>query len=212
MKFQHVVRATMIGSMVVMLGAGSAFAEKKADAPAKGAPPKMDAAGEAAMMAEAMKMAAPGPEHKVLEASVGNWKTVSKAWMGPGEPQISEGSASYEMILGGRFQVGRFHGSMMGMPFEGYGVTGYNKMTKSYEGYWMDTMGTMMYPMPKGTWDEASKTLSFDVVWPEAMTGGTAPYTLATKFDGADKMVFTITGTHEGKTAPMMEVTYNRVK
>ena len=84
MRFRNAVRALVIGSMAMTWGAGTALAEKKADAP-----PKMDAAAEAAMMAEAMKMAAPGPEHKILETSVGKWKTVSKAWMGPGDPQVS---------------------------------------------------------------------------------------------------------------------------
>ena len=207
MKFQHVVRAIVIGSMTVTLGAGSAFADQKS-----AAPPKMDAAGEAAMMAEMMKQAAPGPEHKVLEATVGKWKTSSKAWMGPGDPKITEGSADYESILGGRFVVSRFHGSMMGMPFEGYGVTGYDRMTKTYEGYWMDTMGTMIYPMSKGTWDEATKTMTFNVNWPDAMTGGRADYSLTTKYSGNDNMVFTMSMIHEGKPMPMMEVTYSRVK
>lgn len=207
MMFQKAVRALVIGSMVASVGAGTAFAEEK-----KGAAPKMDAAGEAAMMAEMMKMAAPGPEHKLLDGMVGNWKTVSKAWMGPGEPQVTEGTAKYESILGGRFVISRHTGSMMNMPFEGFGITGYDRMTKKYEGYWMDNMGTMIYPMPNGVWDDAAKTLTFNVEWPDPMAGGKAPYTLVTKYNGNDNMVFTISTMREGKSAPMMEVTYTRVK
>ena len=206
MKFQYAVRAIVIGAMVATLGAGSAFAKEE-----KGAAPKMDPAGEAAMMAEMMKMAAPGPEHKVLEGSLGKWKTVTKSYTAPGDPKVEEGTAEYEAILGGRFFMSRHRGSMMGMPFEGFSVMGYDRVTKTYEGYWTDNMGTALYPMSKGTWDEATKTLSFDVVWPNPM-GGTAPFKLATKFNGNDAMVFTMSAVAEGKPMPLMEVSYSRVK
>jgi len=207
MKLQHAVRAIVIGSMVATWGAGSAFADQK-----KGAAPKMDAAGEAAMMAEMMKMAAPGPEHKVLEASVGRWKTVSKSYEGPGDPKVSEGTADYEPILGGRFILSRYHGSMMGMPFEGFSIMGYDRTTKTYEGYWTDTMSTAIFPMSKGTWDDASKTLTFNVDWPNPVAAGTVPYKLVTKYNGNDAMVFTMSTSNEGKAVPMMEVSYSRVK
>lgn len=208
MNWKHVGRILAIGAIAAAMGADGALAEKTAD---KGGAPKMDAATEAAMMAEMMKMAAPGPEHKLFDGSVGKWKTTTKMWMGPGDPQVTDGTAESEWILGGRFLMSRYRGAMMGMPFEGFEVLGYDRMTKTYEGYWLDTMSTAFYPMSKGVWDEAAKTLTFNVEWPNP-TGGTAPYKLVTKFNGADSKVFTMTTTQGGKEVPMTEVAYTRAK
>jgi len=209
MTWKQLGRAFAIGAIAATMSADGALADQPAD---KGGAPKMDAVAEAAMMAEMNKMGAPGPEHKMLEAQVGKWKTVSKSWMGPGEPDVSDGTAEYELILGGRFLLSRFHGKMMGQPFEGFSLMGYDRMAKSYNGYWTDTMSTAVYPMLKGTWDDAAKTLNFNVEWPNPMGAGTMPYRLVTKFSGADAMTFTLSMTHEGKEMPMTEVSYTRMK
>jgi len=163
-------------------------------------------------MAEMEKYAAPGPEHKVLGSMVGKWNTVSKAWMGPGEPMVSEGTAEGELIMGGRFLVFRSHGTMMGKPFEGMELLGYDRMTKMYTAIWIDDMGTAIYPMGDGTYDEASKTLSLKAEW--AMPGQEAkiPYRLVTKTVDANKHVFEMISMRDGKDMKEMEITYTRVK
>ena len=209
MGMNRVVRAAVAGAFVLTVGAGLSYAADQR-APA-GAAPKMDAQTQA-MMAEMMKYATPGPEHKVFEPSIGKWKTVVKAWMGPGDPMVSEGSVESEWILGGRFIMSRYHGSMMGQPFEGFEVIGYDRKAGTYEGYWLDTTSTAFYPMTKGTWDEASKTLTFNVEWPNPMGTGTVPYKLATKFNGADSKTFMMSMLQGGKDMPITEVAYTRVK
>jgi len=209
MSLNRVIRATVAGAFVMTMGAGLAFA---ADPKPKAAEaPKMDAQTQA-MMAEMMKYATPGPEHKVFEPSIGKWKTVVKSWGGPGDPVVSEGTAESEWILGGRFIMSRYHGTMMGQPFEGFEVIGYDRKAGTYEGYWLDTMSTAFYPMTKGTWDEASKTLTFNVEWPNPMGQGNAPYKLATKFNGADSKTFMMSMLQAGKEMPMTEVAYTRMK
>lgn len=209
MMWKQLGRAFAIGAIAASMTVNGALADQPVE---KGGAPKMDAAAEAAMMAEMTKMGAPGPEHRMLEAQAGKWKTVSKSWMGPGEPDVSDGTADHEMILGGRFLMSRYHGKMMGQPFEGFSIMGYDRMAKSYNGYWIDTMGTAVYPMLKGTWDEATKAMTFNVEWPNPMGAGTMPYKMVTKLNGSDSMVFLMTMAHEGKEMPMTEVTYTRVK
>ena len=205
MNWNHVIRATVAAAFVMTLGAGFALAgEKKAGAPKPDA--QMDA-----MMAEMMKYAAPGPEHKIFESSVGKWKIVTKSWNGPGEPQVTDGTAESEWILGGRFLVSHYHGSMGGQPFEGFEVIGYDRKAQCYEGYWLDTMSTAFYPMSKGTWDAAAKTLTFNVEWPNPM-GGTMPYKMVTKFNSPDSKVFMMSMLQGGKEMPMTEVAYTRAK
>src|SRR5262249_52979692 len=98
-----------------------ASAKPAAKAAAKAAPMSEDQ-----MMAEMMKLATPGPYHEMLKKFAGSWKTETKMWMGPGEPQVSEGTAEASMILGGRFLKQEAKGNFMGQPFEGFGLTGYD--------------------------------------------------------------------------------------
>jgi hypothetical protein len=163
-------------------------------------------------MAEMMKNATPGPEHKIFEPSIGTWKTTTKSWFAPGDPMVSEGTAASEWILGGRFLLTKYAGSMMGQPFEGFEVLGYDRKAQSYEGYWLDTTSTAFYPMSKGTWDDAAKTLTFNVEWPNPMGPGTTPYKMVTKFNGADSKTFTMSMAQGGNETKMMETTYARTK
>ncbi|CAF3782034.1 unnamed protein product [Rotaria sp. Silwood1] len=51
--------------------------------------------------------------------------------MAPGQdPMSSDGTARYDMLLGGRYLQVKVNGMMMGMPFEGMGWTGYNNVSK----------------------------------------------------------------------------------
>ena len=43
--------------------------------------------------------AAPGPQHAQLREAVGTWKTETKIWMGPGEPEVSTRTSEIKAIL-----------------------------------------------------------------------------------------------------------------
>lgn len=213
MMWKQLGRAFAIGTIAATMSTNIALADQHANQHKdKAGMPPMDANAQASMMAEMEKMGKPGPEHKMLEAQAGKWTTVTKSWMGGPEPAVSNGKAEYELILGGRFLMARFHDTMMGQPFEGFSITGYDRMAKSYNGYWIDTMSTGVYPMNGGTWDEATKSMTFNVEWPNPMGSGTMPYKMVTKFNGPDSMVFLMTMAHEGKDMPLTEVTYTRAK
>jgi hypothetical protein len=48
------------------------------------------------------------------------------------------------MILGGRYEEQQYHGSAMGMEFDGLSLTGFDNATREYVGVWIDSMGTGM--------------------------------------------------------------------
>ena len=55
-------------------------------------------------MQEAMKLAQPTEEHKMLATMVGTWEGGVTMWMAPGaEPMSSKGTLHREMAMGGRF-------------------------------------------------------------------------------------------------------------
>lgn len=104
----------------------------------------------------------PGPMHEMMAKLTGDWKTVHKFWMDPaGEPMSSDGTAKTEMILGGRYQMSKFSGSVMGMPMEGVWMMGFDNASQEFTATWIDNMGTGT-AIAKGKYDESSKTISMD--------------------------------------------------
>jgi len=103
----------------------------------------------------------PGKEHAQLAKDNGEWTYISKMWMDPNAPpQTFEGTATCEMIFGGRYQQMKTFGNFMGMDFTGMAITGFDNGKKIWFSTWIDNMGTgIMYT--EGKYDEASKKLVF---------------------------------------------------
>ena len=103
----------------------------------------------------------PGDMQKMLSKGVGTWNMKTSWWMAPGaEPMLSEATAVSEMILGGRYLQSKVSGSMMGMPFDGISIEGYDNAAKLFVNTWIDNMGTGMMNMT-GTWDETAKQIKY---------------------------------------------------
>ncbi len=107
-------------------------------------PPAMDEKAMQEAQEAWMKAATPGPEHAEFSKMDGKWTCKIKN-MYPGMPsEETDGSMVMTTIFEGRYQVGEFKGSMMGMPFEGKLMSGFNNATGQYENVWIDSMSTMM--------------------------------------------------------------------
>jgi len=106
-----------------------------------------------------MEYMTPAAMHEMLAKSDGNWKTISRWWMDPaGEPMESEGTAKFEMILGGRYQKSYHTGEVMGMPMEGINLLGYDNATEEFTSVWIDNMGTGT-AIANGKYDEETKSI-----------------------------------------------------
>ena len=115
----------------------------------------------AAMMKSMMEQGTPGPQHAMLAKSDGSWDAETTMWMAPdAPPQKGKGTSVNKMIKGGRFQQISFTGNFMGQPYEGSGINGYDNAKKVYTSTWYDNMNTSIMNM-EGTWDEASKAITF---------------------------------------------------
>lgn len=106
------------------------------------APPGMSEAD----MKACMEAATPGPMHEHLAASVGTWTGKSKMWMAEGmEPTVSDMTSEITSIMDGKFTKCESKGDMPGMgPFSGFGVYGYDNVSKKFQSTWLDNMGTGM--------------------------------------------------------------------
>ncbi|MBI5060158.1 DUF1579 domain-containing protein [candidate division KSB1 bacterium] len=112
------------------------------------------------MMEACKELGTPGAEHAALAKMVGNWDCSSKMWMDPAQPPMeSKGSCIDKMILGGRVVHSEFTGDMMGQPYHGIGMTGYDKFRKLYWMSWNDDFGTGI-STAEGTGSPDGKTIT----------------------------------------------------
>ena len=86
----------------------------------------------ATAMKAMMEAGTPGEPHKMLAKSNGTWSADVTHWMGDGAaPQKATGTSVNTMIYGGRYQQSKFSGKMMGMPFEGTAIMGYDNQKRN---------------------------------------------------------------------------------
>jgi hypothetical protein len=188
--------------------AAPAAATKPADKPLGGQPDSDK------MMAEMVKMGEPTEFHGHLKPLAGKWSYVTKARMTPEQPwDESKGTAEFELALGGRFLIQKCKNEKdekMPFPFEGLGITGYDKMQKKYVNVWMDNMGTGIMTST-GTCDSSGKTFTYTGEYDDPMTGGKQKAKSVHKFVGSDKHVFEMYGYGpDGKEFQSLEVTYTK--
>lgn len=171
------------------------------------------APSEAEMMANWTAFMTPGPEHKVLDFKVGKWKTQVKWWMDETTPPAeSEGSAEIQWILGGRYLSEDDNGSVMGMPFQGMGVSGYDNLKKKYVSGWIDNMGTGIMTS-EGTYDAAKQTFSYKTSGPDLMASKYVPMrAVETIVDANTFKVEAFAPDVKGKEYRSMEIVYTRTK
>jgi hypothetical protein len=170
------------------------------------------------MMAMWMKLAAPSEGHKRLEPMVGKWDAVVKVYMGGPDAPASEskGEAESEWILGGRFVLSKYKGTVsMGgppMPFEGTGMLGYDNYRQMYVGNWADSMGTpMLFMTGAASQDGTTVTMYGEMDEPTMkIIGRMVKY--VTRFIDKDKYVWEMYDLHVGPDYKVMEITYTRKK
>ncbi len=126
----------------------------------------------ATMMAKMMEYGTPGPMHTMLASWNGTWNDETTMWEYEGAtPQKSTGTAVNTMIMGGKYQHSTHSGNMMGMPFEGMSIVGYDNATKQFVSSWVDNWSTGIMNM-SGTWDDATKTMTLTGTMPDICRPG----------------------------------------
>jgi hypothetical protein len=160
-----------------------------------------------------MKLGAVGENHAYLKQFVGEWKSTATMWVFPGSPPTaSENKAWAELILGGRFLKMTYSGTMMGQPFEGFQLIGYDNLQKKYIILWIDNTSTAFY-QTTGVRDPAAKTMTEEGLWPDPMSGGQVKVRNVTKWLGPDEFVYeSYMGLPNGKEFKSLEQRVRRVK
>lgn len=167
---------------------------------------------EMKMMAAWEAAAKPGEPHQHLAATAGKWDADVTVWMKPGdEPMKSKGTSQREMTMGGRILVDSFKGTMMGQPFTGHGMIGYDNVLGKYWSTWNDDMSTGIM-LSWGECDEKTHSCTFTGDMVDPMTKQKMTVRQVVRHEGPDKEVFEMYQPHEGKEYKMMEIVYTRAK
>jgi hypothetical protein len=182
------------------LVAGSALA---ADAP-----PEMTPEQKAEMEAY-MKAGTPGEPHRMLAAGVGTYDVVVKSYGDPdAPPMVDKGTAVRTLDLDGRIVVERMNCTMMGMPFTGTGMTGFDNVSGKYWATWTDSMSTGIM-LSEGTCD-AQHACTFVGSWNDPVKGRVTSRMVSRRVSPGVETFEMYSVGKDGKETRMMEMTYTR--
>lgn len=154
----------------------------------------------------------PSDVHKMMAEWDGVWQEDIKMWMAPGTPeQTMKATVECKMTMGGRYQEQRHSGNMMGMPFEGYSLLGWDNARKVFTNSWIDNMSTGMVYM-EGTWDAATKSMTLKGKMTDPMSGKQVDVRQVLYITGKDTQKMEQYSTLEGREFKSMEIVMTRMK
>jgi hypothetical protein len=152
----------------------------------------------------------PGPMHKMLASANGMWDEDITMWMAPdAEPIKSTARCSNTMIMGERYQESFHKGNMMGMPFEGRSIVGYDNAKKMFQSTWVDNMGSGVMFM-EGKYDENTKTIALAGKMVDPSTGKEQKIRETYKFVDDNNQLLEMYCTKDGKEFKTMEIKFKR--
>ena len=193
----------------ILLAGGAVFAN---DPPRKrAAAAKAVKADEGASLMVAMeKLAAPGESHKRLRAEVGTWTAKIRSWMGAGPPVESTGISVVKSIFDGRFIEEDYTATVMGKPFSGHGIVGYDNARKKFVSAWVDSMGTGIM-LSEGTADASGQTITSDATHMNPLTGQPQLVRTVDRIaSDTERVVEFFDQEADGKETRVMEIIYTK--
>lgn len=156
------------------------------------------------------KAGTPGEPHQALAKLVGIWETRSRGWMEPDKPPVvSTGTCEQKLVLDGHYLQQTYSGDMMGQPFTGICLMGYDNHTKKYQSIWIDTMSTGI-TFFEGTASRDGRTIKQESRYDDPVHGPSVWRTV-TRIKDDNTIEFEMFLTPKGqKEIKMMEMTITR--
>jgi hypothetical protein len=163
-----------------------------------------------AMMEIYKKAGTPGDPHKLLARLEGSWLTRSKGWMDPDAPPMeSTGECEQKMLFDGRYLQQVYTGDMMGAPFSGICLLGYDNHTGKYQSTWIDSMSTGIYFF-EGTASADNRTITQECSYDDPVKGPCLWRTVTRIRDDNTQEFEMYLTPKGGKEEKMMEMTATR--
>lgn len=157
-----------------------------------------------------MKAGTPGAPHQWLASKAGGYDLKIRSWHEPGGPAMEDtGSATRKVMLDGRVLVEDVSSSMMGTPFTGHGMMGYDNVSGKYWSTWTDSMSTGLM-VSEGSCD-AQKTCTFTGSWNDPIKKSPVKARMTTRWTSPTTEIFEMYAPgKDGKEMKMMEITYTK--
>lgn len=209
MKTQRAIVVAAMMSGACLFGASLVAQQHDHEHPGASTPDRQEM-DQDQMMEMWTQAGTPGKHHEKLARYEGKWKQTIKHWMEPGaEPMVDQGAYESKMILGGRYLEDRATAQMMGMDFEGRGVTGYDNVAGEYFSLWYDNMSTA--PMViRGDYQGDKLVMTGEVSDPMSPTGKSRVKSVMW-MEGDDTSKYEMYMTQGGEEVKVMEITSRRV-
>ena len=153
-----------------------------------------------------------GKQHEWLAKMDGLWNAKVKMWMNPSQPaDESDATTKNEMIMNGLYQRSSHTGHMMGMPFHGESIIGYDNFKKKFVATWIDNMGSGIMTLD-GNLDEQGNSLILTGQMTDPANGKEVSIKEVLTITSKDKHVFDMYMVQDGKETKTMEIVYTRAK
>ncbi len=117
----------------------------------------------------------PGAEHELLARLAGEYTAKVGGMLGE-----TDGAARIETVLGGLWSIRHFESTMMGQPYTGMDIVGFDPLKQKYVSVWTDSVTPLLMPM-EGTYDADTKTLTMRGI-SRGMDGEEAEMVTTTEF------------------------------
>ncbi len=190
----QIIMKTLITLCAILLCCGNAYSQT----------PEEMAAWEASMK--------PGAPHEWLASMDGDWNAKVKMWMDPSQPASeSDATTKNEMIMNGLYQRSTHTGTMMGMPFSGESITGFDNVNKKFVNTWIDNMGSGVMFLD-GSYDDNTKTLTLTGKMTDPTNGKEMDVKETLTVTSPDSHTFQMYMVQDVKETKTMEIVYTRAK
>lgn len=203
------IRSLGFALLIVLAAASAQAASTTTHKTAPAAPsPAMDPKAMEAMMEKASLV---GPHHERFKELEGTWDATVTWNMGPGQPEQKSTSASViHTLMDGRYMQEEVTGQMMGKPFAGMGLTGYDNITQKYVNSWIDNAGTGIMSST-GTPDASGSTIQWTGTSSDPLSGKPAHYRMVSHFVDHDHFTYEMySKLPSGKEFKVMMIEYAR--
>lgn len=156
------------------------------------------------------KVGTPGEPHKLLAKLEGSWTTRTRGWMEPDKPPVvSSGTCEQKLILDGHYLQQVYTGDMMGQPFTGINLLGYDNQSGKFESVWLDSMSTGIFYFV-GPESADGKTITQECSYDDPIKGPSV-WRSVTRIKDDNTLEFEMFITPKGgKEEKMMEMTVAR--
>ncbi len=153
-------------------------------------------------------MPQPTREHQLLKEHAGTWKVACKLYMEPGQPPMEATARETIEMVGEFWTISKYECDMMGMPFVGRAMMGYEPHANRFVSTWVDCMSPVLFHF---TGKEKGDTIVMEGEAFSCMTQSVLRHRITEKHISKNERIFEMFATMpDGKEIKMMTNHYRR--